>query len=309
VAGREIRGIAAVGDTIYWSTPPDMDALGNPLNHGRIWSWQRTAPLFSAVQHDSGTLLFVSDGYMFLLRPPYLGAEATTLMRKWLGAPDSPAQELATGVRRVWKTRDHVVWTHPAGAGEQLWRMDSASGTVLTLVTVEDQWITSNATFAIKQATYSNASGPHYQLVIIRLSDQSQYGVVELGDWPNQRPAADEDNLYFQRDNQIRRVRFANLEQEIILASGLMPGSALCEPSGGWLYWAGTGISGRTQRDALVPPQALPNAYPFAAVKNDLVYLDFPEKRLLIKTMPPAPCSSTMPCPGDMTCGASMFCE
>jgi hypothetical protein len=307
-------GIAAVGDTIYWSTPVETDTLGNALNHGRIWSWRRGTALNAVDQRESGTLLFVIDDYIYLRRPASLGGEPTVLMRKSLGTPDAPAEQLATGVSKVWKTRDHVVWSRNEGANQELWRLRRmpASTPERALITADGEWTSSNATFAVKHAGVD----PAFHFVIVRLSDQAVHGVVE-GGW-NEHSAADEDYFYFPRESQIRRVPFSDLSQELILASGGMHVSLRCEPSGGWLYWYAevgfpTPLGGRTQRDALVPPQALSNAPPYAAViKNELVYVDYIgdyEPRIVIKTMPPLPCSSAMPCPADMSCSANMLCE
>jgi hypothetical protein len=312
------EGMAADGDSIYWSTPVETDSLGNPLNHGRIWSWRHTDALTAVVQRESGTLLFVIDDYIYLRRPAALGGEPTVLMRKSLGMPESPAEQLATNVRRVWKTRDHVVWSRVEAANQELWRLSrlpASSPERALITTTDDDWMTSNATFAVKAVSYA----PSFQLVIVRLADQVVHGIV--GQVADPAPtAADEDYLYFARGDQIKRVPFSDLSQELILGFGRAE-SLRCEPSGGWLYWdgesgGGGGVSqlaGRTQRDALVPMQPLLIAPPLAAViKNDLFYfhaIDDHERRIFIKTMPPLPCSSAMPCPADMSCGANMFCE
>lgn len=309
-------GLFASGDTVYWSTPVDTDSLGNPLNQGKIWSWRRTDPSSAVVSRESGVLLFVLDDYLYLLRGAALGGEPSVLFRRSLAMPELPAVQLATGVRRVWRTRDHVVWSRTDAANEELWRMRRvpASSPERVLVTSEGHWTSSNATYAVRHMGSQPANSiPRF--VIVRLSDQAVHGVVEQDEYAgNEHSAADEDYLYFPRANQIRRVPFSNLSQEIILANGGMHVSLRCEPNGGWLYWyaeRGDGVEGgRTQRDALVPSLRLPTAPPYAGVvKNDLFYIERREQRIFVKAMPPLPCSSTMPCPADMSCGADMFCE
>lgn len=316
-----VTGYALVADMVYWSTLPETDTLGNRLNYGDLWSGRSADPTTQVVQRDTGTLLFVIDDYAYSRRSATLNAEPlTVLLRKKLGTPDSPLEQLATGVDKVWKTRDHVVWTHKEGVFYELWRLKRTPGSSpeRALQTTDGPWASSNATFAINLVAYPPAQPDYpmdYRFVIVRIADQVQYGSVYHGDnlW-NENAAADEDYFYFTRVNQIIRVPFSDLSQEIILANGLMPQSIRFEPSGGWVYWNGYGSSsdqsGRTQRDALVPPQPLPLMTPGVGVyKNERIYVDSNENRFFFQTMPPLPCSSAMPCPEHMSCGSSMFCE
>jgi hypothetical protein len=230
------------------------------------------------------------------------------LFRKSL-AGDSPATQLATEVVKAWKTPTHVVWVRKEGTSEELWSHSRTSETPAERIAVTQtgHWSSSNATLAIK----SVETGGSVRHVVVRLMDHTEVGMVDLGDYgKNEKAVADEEYLYFQRSNEIRRAPFANLNQELILATGLMPGSVYFELDGSWLYWTGISEgSGRSQRDLMVsPPEKLVAAGPGTTrIKNELFY--FRDRHIFTKAMTPLPCSPAMACPADMSCSASMVCQ
>jgi hypothetical protein len=311
--------MAAAGETLYWSTPPDHDSLGNPLNGGRIWSWRRSDPVSAVHERESGELLLIADDYLYFRRPTGLGAAPTVLFRKSLAGQDSPATQLATDVVKAWKTAGHVVWARKEGTSEELWRLSRTSATPAerVAVTQSGHWSSSNSTLAIKSLlVLEDAHSRGVRFTVIRLSDQMEVGSLATGDYNvSERTLADEDYLYFQRDNGIRRAPFANLSQELILATGFMAASGIpFELDGSWLYWSGDGYSaggpiksaGRSQRDLMVsPPETLVAFGP--RIKNELFYLF--DRHIFRKSLTPLPCSPAMACPADMSCSASMVCE
>jgi len=305
-----VTSLAVSGNTIYGATQIVTDTLGNPLNHGLLFAWPRDGGLSPLIGHDAGKIVwFVLDGYVYFDRHefPSLGALYRTATHA-LGAP--PAQ-LASNVTNSWYTPTHVMWAQQTGTEQELWRVSRTPGgsAELAATAPEGEWVTGNSTLGVIRSRRNDTP----TLVVVRLSDMVEQGSIVLNDdslGAAPQATCDEARLYYTESNGIRRVLFSDLSHPLTLATGLMPGSMRFSLSGGWMYWSGQGavyLTGRSQRDAMVAPQAL--GYPGVFLRNELVHVDNIEKRLFVKPLSPLPCSTAMPCPADLSCSAALLCE